>query len=73
MPDWQPVTVPDLCPRCGAYWECEHAEDATLSFGPASDFEMTAIQQRRFAELVERNMQAPSDSLYGAKVIREDA
>ncbi len=23
MPDWQPVAVPDLCPRCGAYWECE--------------------------------------------------
>jgi len=24
MPDWQPVVAPDLCPRCGAYWECEH-------------------------------------------------
>ena len=23
MPDWQPVAVPDLCSRCGAYWECE--------------------------------------------------
>ena len=23
MPDWQPVTVPDLCSRCGSYWECE--------------------------------------------------
>ncbi len=36
--NWQPVAVPDLCPTCGAYWECEHAGDATLSFGPASDF-----------------------------------
>ena len=24
MPDWQPVSVPDFCPTCGVYWECEH-------------------------------------------------
>ena len=24
MPDWQPQVAPDLCSRCGAYWECEH-------------------------------------------------
>ena len=24
MPDWQPVAVPDFCPTCGVYWECEH-------------------------------------------------
>ena len=22
--DWQPQVAPDLCSRCGAYWECEH-------------------------------------------------
>ncbi len=33
MPDWQPVSVPDLCPRCGAYWECEHAaENARVEY-----------------------------------------
>ena len=26
MPDWVPQVAPDLCSRCGAYWECEHNE-----------------------------------------------
>lgn len=29
MPDNKPISAPDLCPRCGAYWECE-CEDAPL-------------------------------------------
>lgn len=38
MPDWLPVSVPDLCPRCYAYWECEcgviPAEDVRAKFIP---------------------------------------
>ena len=31
MPDWQPVAVPVLCPRCGAYWECACREASRIS------------------------------------------
>ena len=34
MPDWVPVSVPDFCPTCGVYWECE-CEDT----GEMSEFE----------------------------------
>ena len=34
MPNWQPVSVPDFCPTCGGYWECE-CEDT----GEMSEFE----------------------------------
>ncbi|KKN39233.1 hypothetical protein LCGC14_0745160 [marine sediment metagenome] len=26
MPNWGSQVAPDLCPRCGAYWECEHKD-----------------------------------------------
>ena len=29
MPDGQPVSVPDFCPTCGVYWECECAASLT--------------------------------------------
>ncbi len=31
MPDWVPQVAPDLCPRCGAYWECGCFEGAALT------------------------------------------
>ena len=38
MANWQPVSVPDFCPTCGVYWECEcgvvPAEEARGQFIP---------------------------------------
>ena len=31
MPDWQPVSVPDFCPTCGVYWECECPREEQLA------------------------------------------
>ena len=32
MPDWVPQVAPDLCPRCGAYWECECRAELVAGF-----------------------------------------
>ena len=36
MPDWVPQVAPDLCSRCGAYWECELHGVAALIDGFAN-------------------------------------
>ena len=59
MPSWVPQVVPDLCPRCGAYWECEHQAGADLFAGfsnvEAKGATLTVEDIRAAAKRLEEN------------------
>ncbi len=44
--NWQPVVVPDLCPTCGAYWECECGPElAEIEAAVTDNFEPRVMQE----------------------------
>ena len=54
MPNWQPVSVPDFCPTCGVYWECECEDTDEMSEFEEAVEAASAAGKRRLREMIDR-------------------